>query len=163
MDVYNEDVLAFWRALNNEAVKYIMVGGFATNLHGYQRTTQDIDILLDDTTENRKKFRKAFEVYSGCDYYMIETLQFVPGWSPFKLNNGFVLDILLNPMKGLENFSFDDCYKVASIATIYEIEVPFLQINQLIANKKAVNRGKDQVDVIELELIKKLRIEMRLD
>ena len=60
MDVNNEDVLAFWRALNNEAVKYIMVGGFATNLHGYQRTTQDIDILLDDTTENRKKFRKAF-------------------------------------------------------------------------------------------------------
>lgn len=52
---------------------------------------------------------------------------------------------------------------MASIATIYEIEVPFLQINQLIANKKAVNRGKDQVDVIELELIKKLRIEMGLD
>lgn len=43
MDVYNEDVLAFWRALNKEAVKYIMVGGFATNLHGYQRTTNDMD------------------------------------------------------------------------------------------------------------------------
>ncbi len=163
MDVYNEDFLAFWRALNNEAVKYIMVGGFATNLHGYQRTTQDMDILLDDTAENRKKFRRAFEVYSGCDYYMIETLQFVPGWSPFKLNNGFVLDILLTPMKGLEPFSFDDCHNAASVATIYEIEVPFLQINQLIANKKAVNRSKDQVDVIELERIKQLRIEMGLD
>jgi len=163
MDVYNEDVLAFWRALNTHDVKYIMVGGFATNLHGFQRTTEDMDILLDDTLENRKNFRNAFEEYSGCDYCMIETLQFVPGWSPFKLNNGFVLDILLIPMKGLEGFSFDDCYSIASVAEIYNIKVPFLHINQLIANKKAVNRPKDQVDVIELERIKKLRAEMGLD
>jgi hypothetical protein len=65
MDVYNEEVLAFWRAFNNQEVKYIMVGGFATNLHGYQRTTEDIDILLDDTLANRKKFRKVFDEYSG--------------------------------------------------------------------------------------------------
>ena len=94
---------------------------------------------------------------------MIETLQFAPGFSPFNLNNGFVLDILLAPLKGLEAFSFNDCYKAASIATIYDIEVPFLQINQLIANKKAVNRSKDQIDVLELERIKALRTEMGLD
>jgi hypothetical protein len=94
---------------------------------------------------------------------MIETLQFVPGWSPFKLNNGFALDILLAPMKGLENFSFNDCYKLASRAEIYDLVVPFLHINQLIANKKAVNRPKDQIDVIELERIKELRTQMGLD
>jgi hypothetical protein len=32
-----------------------------------------------------------------------------------------------------------------------------LSINHLIANKKAVNRSKDQIDVIELEKIKKIR------
>jgi hypothetical protein len=37
------------------------------------------------------------------------------------------------------------------------LKVPFLHINQLIANKKAVNRPKDQIDVPELEKIKKLR------
>ena len=58
MDVYNEDVLAFWRALNTHQVEYIMVGGFATNLHGYQRTTKDI--MLNDSAENRKKIRKVF-------------------------------------------------------------------------------------------------------
>lgn len=80
-----------------------MVGGFATNLHGYQRTTDDIDILLDDTTENRKSFRRAFLDYTGIDYFMLETMQFVPGWSPFKLNNGFQLDILIMPMKDWKN------------------------------------------------------------
>jgi len=36
-------------------------------------------------------------------------------------------------------------------------QVPFLHINHLIQNKKVVNRPKDQVDVIELEKIRKLR------
>ena len=66
-------------------------------------------------------------------------------------------------MKGLENYSFDECLTLASIASIENIQVPFLHINQLIANKKAVNRSKDQVDVLELEKIIQLRKEMGLD
>jgi hypothetical protein len=34
--------------------------------------------------------------------------------------------------------------------------VPFLHINHLIANKVAVNRPKDQLDVMYLEKIKKM-------
>jgi len=156
MDVFDEAVVAFWKALNDHNVRYIMVGGFATNLHGYQRTTADMDILLDDSADNRGLFRKAFKVYSGIDYFMLETIQFVPGWSPFKLNSGFSLDILTMPMKGIEEYSFDDCYRSASIAEIFELKIPFLHINQLIANKKAVNRPKDQVDVIGLENVVRL-------
>ena len=66
-------------------------------------------------------------------------------------------------MEGLENYSFDECLNLASIASIENIQVPFLHINQLIANKKAVNRSKDQVDVLELEKIIQLRKEMGLD
>jgi hypothetical protein len=35
-------------------------GGFAVNLHGYQRFTGDADLWLEDTLDNRKKLRKAF-------------------------------------------------------------------------------------------------------
>ena len=63
----------------------------------------------------------------------------------------------------VEKYSFDECLQMATIAEIKNIKVPFLHINQLIANKKAVNRPKDQLDVIELEKIKQLRKEMGLD
>ena len=66
-------------------------------------------------------------------------------------------------MKGLEVYTFDECLQIATIATIEKMQVPFLHINQLIANKKAVNRPKDQIDVMELEKIKQLRKEMGLD
>lgn len=60
MDVFDEGILNFWRALQEYKVQYIMVGGYATNLHGYQRFTGDIDIWLKDTLENRQQLRKAF-------------------------------------------------------------------------------------------------------
>jgi hypothetical protein len=46
-----------------------------------------------------------------------------------------------------------------SIAEIEKVKVPFLHINQLIENKKIINRPKDQIDVIALEQIRKLRDE----
>ena len=66
-------------------------------------------------------------------------------------------------MKGLEGYSFDECLQMATIAEIENVKVPFLHINHLIANKKAINRSKDQLDVMELEKIKLLRKEMGLD
>jgi hypothetical protein len=136
-----------------------MVGGVAINLHGYQRTTDDIDIWIKDTLENRKKLRKSFEDCEIGDFEPLERMPFIPGWTYFNLNNGIRLD-LMDQMKGLEgNLSFDECYTLASLADIEGVTVPFLHINHLLSNKKAVNRPKDQIDVIYLEKIKKLREE----
>ena len=143
MDIFDEEILKFWAALQDQKVRYIMVGGYATNLHGYQRYTGDIDIWIDDKIENRHQLRKAFAECGMGDYYMLETMQFVPGWTDLHLMNGLRLDIMVN-MKGLEGYSFDECLSMASVADIDGVQVPFLHINQLIANKKAVNRPKDQ-------------------
>lgn len=156
MDIFDEEILKFWQTLEKNQVKYIMVGGYATNIHGFQRYTGDIDIWIEDTIENRQQLRVAFRELEMGDYFMMETIQFVPGWTDFMLNNGLRLDIIVN-MKGLEGFTFDESFSIATIADLDGVKVPFLHINQLIANKKAVNRPKDQIDVIELEKIQKLR------
>ncbi len=156
MDIFDEEILNFWKALRDARVEYILVGGFATNFHGYQRFTGDMDIWLYDTLENRKRLRIAFKNCNMGDFPLIETIEFVPGWTEFYLNNGLRLDILTE-MKGLEGFSFDECLQIASVANIDGVDIPFLHINQLIQNKKVVNRAKDQLDVTALEEIKKLR------
>lgn len=135
-----------------------MVGGFAINLHGYQRFTGDLDIWIKDTLQNRKQLRKAFISCDIGDYPMIEYMQFVPGWTDFQLNNSLKLDILID-MKGLEGYTFDECLDMASVAEIENVQVPFLHINQLIENKRVINRPKDQLDIIALEQIRKLRDE----
>jgi len=154
MDIFDEELLNFWKHLNQCNVNYIMVGGVATNLNGYQRTTDDIDVWIHDTPENRENLRKAFRESGMGDYYMLKTMQIIPGWTDFQLNNGLRVDLMLG-MKGLEDHTFNECLEMASIAEIEDTNVPFLHINHLIANKKAVNRPKDQIDVIYLEKIKK--------
>lgn len=63
----------------------------------------------------------------------------------------------MTEMKGMENESFQTCYAMASVSNLEGVLVPFLHINHLIINKKAVNRPKDQMDVMQLEKIKKIR------
>jgi len=156
VDIFDEEILNFWKALQQYNVQYIMVGGYATNLHGYQRFTGDMDIWIKDTLENRQALRSVFNSCNMGDYPMIEYMQFIPGWTEFHLNNGLRLDILVD-MKGLEGYTFDECLQMASIADIEDVKIPFLHISQLIENKKIVNRPKDQIDVSALEQIRKLR------
>lgn len=49
MDIYSDAFLNLWYHLNKNNVRYLMVGGFATNLHGFQRYTGDVDLYLEDT------------------------------------------------------------------------------------------------------------------
>ena len=150
----DEGLLNFWRTLNRNNVIYIMVGGFAVNMNGFIRATKDSDLWLKDTLANRSNFRKAYAEIGYGDFASFETMQFVPGWTQFYIVDGIILDIMTS-RKGLENKSFDDCYKQASVADLDGVKVPFLHINDLLTNKKAVARPKDQLDVIELEKIKK--------
>jgi hypothetical protein len=49
------------------------------------------------------------------------------------------------------NFMF-----ITSIAILYEIETPFMYLNELILTKKSVNKLKNQIDLIEFKRIKKI-------
>lgn len=153
MDILDADILNFWRCLYQNDVRYIMVGGFAINLHGYSRATKDIDIWIDDTLENRKNLRKALKEQGSGDYEPIETMQFIPGWTNFQLNMGFILDVMVQ-VKGLNEIGFEECYKYAVVAEIETIPVKFLHYNHLITCKKAAGRPRDLSDIEELEKIR---------
>jgi hypothetical protein len=155
MDILDEELISFWKLLNQFNVKYIMIGGFAVNLHGFSRTTGDLDIWLKDEIGNRKNLGKALEKF-GYGELSFQNLDFVPGWTDFFIGSGIRLDIITT-MIGLENISFDQALEEANIAQIFDVKVPFLHINQLIKNKRAVNRPKDMIDIEELEKIITLR------
>jgi predicted nucleotidyltransferase len=153
MDIYDDDIISFWKELNKYQVEFIIIGGFAINIHGYNRSTADIDVWVNDTPANRKKLAAALEKLLIAPAEIVERMRFVPGWTQMSLANGFPLDIMTE-LKGLEAFSFDECLELAIKPEIDGITVPFLHINHLIAAKKAANRPKDQLDIIELEKIK---------
>jgi hypothetical protein len=40
-----DDFKEFLKLLGSNGVEYLLIGGYAVNLHGYVRTTNDLDIL----------------------------------------------------------------------------------------------------------------------
>lgn len=55
-----EDLLLLLRSLAHHQVDYVIIGGQALNLHGYMRSTDDIDILLPMDAVNGKRVIDAF-------------------------------------------------------------------------------------------------------
>ena len=149
-----EQIIAIWKYFFQFDVKYITIGGFAVNFHGYNRSTGDIDILLEDSPENRYRLRNAFVEIGLGDIKEIETMQFVAGWTEFSLNYGFTLDIMTS-IKGLENKTFQELFISSNEIDIDGIPVKFIDYNNLIIAKKASNRPKDILDIEELEKINK--------
>ena len=54
---FQTDFRDFLTALNDQEVRYILVGGFSVILHGYARTTGDMDIWVERSTENYLKLK----------------------------------------------------------------------------------------------------------
>jgi len=94
MDILDDELLKFWRSLNSHQVRYIMVGGFATRFHGFNRTTEDLDVWLDDTPQNRKNLRKSFIDLDYGNFPSLETMEFLTGWTSFYVGNAIELDIM---------------------------------------------------------------------
>ena len=153
MDLFDAELLQLFDAFHRNAFRYILVGGFATNHHGYNRTTGDVDIWMEDNVANRQTLRKTMAELDYGDLKELETVPLIAGWTTITLDSNISLD-LMSEIKGFDKTDFDSCYQSASVNYIHEIPVRFLSYNNLIKAKKATGRTKDIMDVEELERIK---------
>jgi hypothetical protein len=54
-----DDVIALGRALESAGARYALIGGYALSAHGYQRFSEDIDILVDPSPTNTPRWVAA--------------------------------------------------------------------------------------------------------
>ena len=59
----NQDFKEFIGSLNDNRVRYLVVGGYAVALHGYPRYTKNIDIWVDMTMANASNILKALDQF----------------------------------------------------------------------------------------------------
>lgn len=57
-----DDVRRICRALEDAQARYVLIGGFAVILHGGERTTKDIDLLVDPDPANVDRLKRALSV-----------------------------------------------------------------------------------------------------
>ena len=147
-NIFNNDFRDFISALNNQSVKYILVGGYSVILHGYPRTTGDMDIWVERTSENYQKIKNAFQQFGMPVFDMtLDNFLSHPNWDVFTFGTPPVAIDLMVQVEGLDfalaydkSIYFDD--DGLSIRTIHKTD--------LIQTKQVVNRPKDQDDLLNL-------------
>jgi hypothetical protein len=71
-NIFNDDFQDFLKSLNESQVEYILVGGYSVILHGYSRTTGDMDIWVNKTKNNYSRIAKAFRRFGMPLFDMTE-------------------------------------------------------------------------------------------
>ena len=56
MDVLNNEFLIFLSCAQKNSLRYMLIGGYAVNYYGYNRNTDDMDVWLAPTNENKQAF-----------------------------------------------------------------------------------------------------------
>ena len=69
MDILNKEFLLFLRCAQQNHLRYLLIGGYAVNYYGYIRNTDDIDIWLAPTNENKEAFKATLRCmgYAASD------------------------------------------------------------------------------------------------
>lgn len=153
------------QSLTDERVQYVLVGGLAVQLHGFLRSTFDIDLVLAMNDENIVRFLAVAKQYglvpvnpvpieSLRDAGQIDRWYREKGMLAFALREprigGSVVNILVRP-----DVPFEKLVANAVAGELFARQVLIASIDDLLTMKRIANRPKDQLDVVALEKIKR--------
>jgi len=142
----NQDFKVFLQSLNDNGVRFLVIGGYAVAFHGYPRYTKDIDVWIDQSPENAQRLVKALDDF-GFGSLKLTPDKFLQPHKVFQLGHPpRRIDILTSPI-GVE---FDACHARRIEQIIDGVLVPFISLDDLKASKQAAGRHQDLADLENL-------------
>ncbi len=145
--MFNQDFREFIESLNANQVRYLIIGGYAVALHGHPRYTKDLDVWVERSLDNAQALLRALEQFGmgslglTTDDFLIPNQVVQLGYPPNRID-------LLVTVSGVE---FTDCFEHRVKVLIEDIEVNFIDLENLKKNKKASGRLQDLADLENLE------------
>ena len=130
-------------------IEFAVAGGLAVIFNGYDRFTQDADILVSDSSENIRQLLKTLEQWGEGWARELKPEEFVPQEGSIRVMEDFDLDIFTRMRgKSLEDFRPRLRYLDAS-----GVKIPYLSPSDLIFLKQDSWRDKDKLDVLAMKEI----------
>lgn len=141
------DFLDFIALCNNHEVRYLIVGGYAVSVHGYPRSTKDMDICIEMSEENATKMVRVIKDF-GFDSLDISEADFLEknfitqlGYEPLRID-------ILNDLDGV---AFEEAWKNKKVVDISGVDVNFIGYNDLLKVKAKAGRPQDIADISMLK------------
>jgi hypothetical protein len=145
--VLSPDFREFIQSLNDNGVRYLVVGGYAVAFYGYPRYTKDLDVWIEMSEENARRMVKALDQFGfGSLGLTVEDFltpdQIIQlGYPPNRID-------ILTTLPGVE---FSDCYPFRTVVDVEGLPVNFIDLDNLKRTKRASGRFQDLADLENLE------------
>lgn len=140
-----KQLLDVCRLLNAAGVQYVLVGGWAVFIHGYERTTRDIDLIVNSDTQNIKKLKSALSglLPDACSELELDDLR----------NNIVVRmageDIVVDLMAKIGSIDYTAAIDGAVTEEIDGVKIPVPDVDTMLELKGGL-RGVDKKDYMFL-------------
>lgn len=154
-------------ALNRAGVRYVVVGGLATVLHGFARLTADVDLIVDLSPPEATKAIETLLQLGLLPRAPVDARTFADPlvrrtWIEEKGMQVFALVDPANPMRAVDlfvetPFPFDDLWARADTIPLTGTAVRVAAIPDLIGLKRLAGRPQDLIDIEALEAIARRR------
>jgi predicted nucleotidyltransferase len=143
---FPRDFTEFLRLLHDHEVDYLLVGGFAVALHGYARTTADIDVWVSRQRDNAERIVACLKEF-GFDLPELTPEVFMEPDRVVRMGNAPLRIEILTDIDGVV---FDECRSRAVVHDLEGGDVRVISLEDLKRNKRASGRPKDLDDLSHL-------------
>ena len=153
-----------FHALNEACVRYLVAGGVAVNIHGYQRMTMDLGLVIQLDSDNINKAMRCLNQLGYIPIIPVTTDEFVDPDKRKKWIKTRNMQVLALQSKQFpettidifvtEPFDFDKEYESAIQAELSpDTVIKIVNIPTLIEMKKKSGRARDLDDIIHLQMV----------
>ena len=147
----NPDYRDMVECLLNEGVDFMLVGGYAVALHGWPRTTFDIDFWIMANPENAKAVMRAIKAF-GAPLMGLTEVDFHRPGMVFQIGSAPQRIDIISAVDGLDYA--DAVLRAVKMKVVDGLEIKVVSLDDLIVNKRASGRPKDMADAAALEKLK---------
>ena len=152
-NLFNSDYADMARALLDAGAEFMLVGGFAVSVHGYPRTTFNIDFWVRPTPANAPRVLAALRAF-GAPLRDVTVSDFD---HPDMVVQIGVAPRRIDILTRIDGVTWDEAAPQMVRETINGLSVPVVGLDALIANKRSTGRAKDAADAAALEKIAERR------
>ena len=148
--VLNNDYRDMIECLLKAGVDFMLVGGYAVALHGWPRTTFDIDFWIMANPENAKAVVQAIRAFGAPLMDLTEADFHKPGMV-FQIGAAPQRIDIISAIDGLD---YAEAVGRAVKMNVDGLDIKVISLDDLIVNKRASGRPKDIADALALEKLK---------
>jgi len=142
-----KDIIDFIILCNKHNVKYLVIGGYAVSVHGYPRSTKDIDLCIEMSETNASKMVQVIKDF-GFSSLKLKNEDFLKKDSITQL--GFP-PLRIDILNDLDGVSFEEAWNNKKIISFENVAVNFIGYNDLLIVKQKAGRPQDIADVEKLK------------